>query len=133
MSGLQLPVTRTVAQPPILIQPATVATVQVPEENICYDYRKYYLLPITFILIGLFICCIIVCSQLPEKKQKEKDNIIKFTYSLSSIGLCLSLSLLFIMIFKCNPEYNGAVGLLTLYMGLFFFITCIIFISLFTT
>ena len=40
----------------------TATTVQVPEENICNDYRKYYLFPITIILIGLFIGCIIVCS-----------------------------------------------------------------------
>ena len=116
---------------------AIAITTQIPEENICNDYRKYYyLFPITIILIGLFIACIIVCSQLPEEKQKEKqevkDNGIKSTYFLSSLGLISSLSLLFIMIFKCNPKYNEAVAMLTVTMGPLFLVTCIIFIDLLT-
>ena len=115
---------------------ATAITTQIPEENICNDYRKYYLFPITIILIGLFIASIIVCSQLPEEKQKEKqevkDNGIKSTYFLSSLGLISSLSLLFIMIFKCNPKYNEAVAMLTVTMGPLFLVTCIIFIDLLT-
>lgn len=115
---------------------AIAITTQIPEENICNDYRKYYLFPITIILIGLFIASIIVCSQLPEEKQKEKqevkDNGIKSTYFLSSLGLISSLSLLFIMIFKCNPKYNEAVAMLTVTMGPLFLVTCIIFIDLLT-
>ena len=115
---------------------AIAITTQIPEENICNDYRKYYLFPITIILIGLFIASIIVCSQLPEEKQKEKqvvkDNGIKSTYFLSSLGLISSLSLLFIMIFKCNTKYNEAVAMLTVTMGPLFLVTCIIFIDLLT-
>ena len=59
--------------------------------------------------------------------------MIKLTYGLSSLGLIFSLSLLFIMIFKCNPEYNEAVAILTVLMGPLFLVTCIIFTDLFTT
>lgn len=137
-SAVPVPATGTATAPTTSTSTTTTAiTTQIPEENICNDYRKYYLFPITIILIGLFIACIIVCSQLPEEKQKEKqkvkDNRIKLTYGFSSLGLIFSLSLLFIMIFKCNPKYNGAVLILTLLMGSLFLVTCIIFISLFTT